>query len=165
MKLKPRIIAIVVIVVAVIAGWYAFRPERLIVNRTVHEESPAGTGAGEQTLAMGSFHSVLHPTQGNASIYRIADGSRVLRFTNFTTSNGPDVHIYLVSADNPNDNSSVQRAEYVDLGIIKGNVGDQNYTLGSDLDLARYHSVVVWCKRFGFNFGYAPLTSAQVSQN
>jgi hypothetical protein len=163
--MKKRTVILIVIAVVLIAAWYAFRPERLVVNRTVHEESPAATSAAEQTLATGSFHSVLHPTQGNASIYQIADGSRILRFTNFTTSNGPDVHVYMVAADNPNDNASVQHADYIDLGVIKGNVGDQNYTLGSNVDLAKYRSVVVWCKRFSFNFGYAPLTPAQVSQN
>jgi hypothetical protein len=46
---------------------------------------------------------------------------------------------------------------YVDLGVIKGNIGDQNYTLGSDLDLAKYRAVSIWCKRFSVNFGSASL--------
>ena len=159
--MKKRVIAVVVVVVAVIAAWYAFRPERLIVNRTVHEEvSPTAAGAG-QTLASGTFHSALHPTEGNASVDRLADGSRVLRFTNFRTSNGPDVHIYMVAEQQPVDNASVERSGYIDLGTIKGNIGDQYYTLGPDIDLSKYRSVVVWCKRFSFNFGYAPLITNQ----
>jgi Electron transfer DM13 len=50
----------------------------------------------------------------------------VLRFTDFKTSNGPDVHVYLFAADDARDSESVKRAAFVDLGSIKGNIGDQN---------------------------------------
>jgi hypothetical protein len=43
------------------------------------------------------LHSVLHPTDGTATVYHMGDGNRVLRFTNFKTSNGPDVHVYMVA--------------------------------------------------------------------
>jgi hypothetical protein len=79
----------------------------------------------------------------------------VLRFTDFKTSNGPDVHVYLFAADDARDSESVKRAAFVDLGSIKGNIGDQNYTLGSDVDLSKYRTVSVWCKRFSVNFGWA----------
>ena len=74
-----------------------------------------------------------------------------------------DVHIYLAAAEDARDNASVQNAAFVDLGLINGNIGDQNYTLGSDLDLAKYHTVSVWCKRFSKNFGAAPLMPAAQS--
>ena len=165
--MRKRTIAIIVVVAAAActAAWYGFRPERLVVNRTVNEQMPAEFATGTQTLATGEFHTALHPTQGDASIYRDPSGSRILRFTNFKTSNGPDVHIYVVASDNPNDNASVEHADYIDLGIMKGNVGDQNYVLASSVDLAKYRSVVVWCRRFNFNFGYAPLSATQLSQN
>jgi hypothetical protein len=107
----------------------------------------------------------LHPTFGNATIYRLADGTRILRFTNFKTSNGPDVHVYMVAAGDAKDNATVLRAGFIDLGTIKGNVGDQNYTLRPDVDLSKYRAVSIWCKRFSVNFGAAPLTPEQaVSQ-
>jgi hypothetical protein len=59
--------------------------------------------------------------------------------------------------------ASVEHAAFVDLGLIKGNIGDQNYILGSDLDLAKYRTVSVWCKRFSKNFGVAPLMPAAQS--
>ncbi len=70
----------------------------------------------------------------------LGDGSRVLRFTNFRTSNGPDVHVFLVAADDAKDNASVQRAGFIDLGSIKGNIDDQNYTLGPDADLSKHRA-------------------------
>jgi hypothetical protein len=100
----------------------------------------------------------LHPTAGTATIYRMGDGSRILRFTNFKTSNGPDVHVYMVAADDAKDSASVVRAGFIDLGTIKGNIGDQNYILGPEVDLSKYRAVSVWCKRFSVNFGAAPLT-------
>ena len=114
---------------------------------------PKPRDAGKSIL----ISSGTHPTEGTAAIYRIENGSRVLRFTNFKTSNGPDVHIYMVAVEHARDNASVEHAAFVDLGLIKGNIGDQNYILGSDLDLAKYRTVSVWCKRFSKNFGAAPL--------
>ena len=71
----------------------------------------------------------------------------------------------MVAADDAKDVATVENAGFVDLGVIKGNVGDQNYALGSDLDLAKYRSVSIWCKRFSVNFGAAPLRSTEASQN
>jgi hypothetical protein len=148
------------VVIVLFVAWYAFRPERLLINRRVQEKFPAeNSSSNVQALESGGFHSILHPTQGTATIYRVGDGSRVLRFTNFSTSNGPDVHIYMVAADDANDAATVLHAGFIDLGPIKGNVGDQNYSLGSDVDLSKYRAVSVWCKRFSVNFGTAPLRS------
>jgi hypothetical protein len=138
----------------------------LWVNQTVNESLPssvapamAAEAAAAAVLASGRFHTRAHETRGMATIYRLADGTRVLRLTDFETSNGPDVHVYLVKSDDVTDNATVKRAGYVDLGSIKGNVGDQNYEVPADLDLAAYRSVTIWCARFAVNFGTAPLMS------
>lgn len=159
-------IAIPAAIVVLALAWYAFRPERLVVNRTVDEAMPAAPGASSaQPLESGRFYSILHPTAGTATIYQLANGERILRLTSFTTSNGPDVHVYMVASDDAGDSATVEKAGFVDLGVIKGNIGDQNYTLGSDLDLAKYRAVSIWCKRFSVNFGAAALRPTQTSQN
>ena len=150
-------IVIPVTIIALVVGWYWFRPERLVTNRRVSEAFPAVNDSAAEILESGTFHSGSHPTKGTATIYRIENGSRVLRFANFKTSNGPDVHVYMVAVEDAMDSASVRHADFIDLGLIKGNIGDQNYTLGSDLDLAKYRTVSVWCKRFSKNFGAAPL--------
>jgi hypothetical protein len=159
-------VSIPVVAVAVLAAWYAFRPERLVVNQRVNEAMPAAEGASSaEPLEAGSFYGIAHGTEGMATIYRMGDGTRVLRLTSFHTSNGPDVHVYMVGADDAKDVATVEKAGYVDLGSMKGNIGDQNYTLGSDLDLAKYRSVSIWCKRFSVNFGAAALKPTMNSQN
>ena len=158
-------VALAVVLVAVIALWYWFRPDRLFSNVRVNEEMPAvQSGSSIQPLESGTFYTILHPTSGTATIYKMADGSRMLRFTNFDTSNGPDVHVYMVASDDAKDAATVERAGFVDLGTIKGNVGDQNYALPGDLDLAKYRAVSIWCKRFSVNFGAAALKPAETSQ-
>jgi hypothetical protein len=159
-------IGIPVGVLVVLAAWYAFRPERLVVNHRVNEGLPtAQDSLSPQPLEVGRFYGILHPTEGTATIYQIGDGRRILRLTGFSTSNGPDVHVYMVAADDAKDVATVQKAGYVDLGVIKGNIGDQNYTLDSNLDLAKYRAVSIWCKRFTVNFGAAALRPTQTSQN
>jgi len=142
--------------VAAVVGWYLFRPERLFIDREVSEAPPAAA-ASAAILVSGDFHSNAHQTGGRATIYQLADGRRVLRLSGFSTSNGPDVRVYLVAAADVNDNDAADRDGFVDLGSLKGNVGDQNYILPVDVDLRRYRAVSIWCRRFSVNFGAAPL--------
>ena len=164
--MKKWKLTIPIAAVAAFVAWYAFRPERLIVNRRVNEAMPAAQStSSSQLLLSGQFYSILHPTAGTATIYRMGDGTRVLRLTDFGTSNGPDVHVYMVASDDAKDAATVRQAGFIDLGVLKGNVGDQNYTLGGDLDLAKYRAVSIWCKRFSVNFGAAALRPAQAADN
>jgi hypothetical protein len=114
--------------VALTAGWYLFRPDRLFIDHTVTEAAPVASRAADtiSTVASGAFHSNAHETKGSATILRLADGRVVLRLTGFATSNGPDVHVYLVAAPDVNDNTTPKTAGFVDLGSLKGNIGDQN---------------------------------------
>ncbi len=153
------------VVAAVIVGWYAFRPELLFINKSVNESMPmaevASTAMARTTeptiLAKGDFRGLAHETKGTAAVYQLGDGKKVLRLTNFETSNGPDVHVYLVAAEAANDNDTVKKSGFIDLGSMKGNIGDQNYDVPADVDLGKYQSVSIWCARFGVNFGAASL--------
>ena len=157
-------VAIPAVVVSVTIAWYAFRPERLVVNRSVDEAMPtAPASSSPQPLEYGQFYGIVHPTAGTATIYRMGDGTRVLRFTSFSTSNGPDVHVYMIAAEDAKDVATVQQAGFIDLGVLKGNIGDQNYKLSGNLDLGKYRAVSIWCKRFSVNFGAAPLRATEAS--
>lgn len=171
----------VILAAAVVAGvalWFLFRPERLFLDRTVMESFPAmeepameqpsmgmtSSASAESAAPLmpkavwsGQFHSNAHQTSGLAAIYELSDGRRLLRLTSFKTSNGPDVRVYLVAARDVNDEAAARRAGFVDLGGLKGNVGDQNYEVPEGLDLGRYRAVSIWCRRFSVNFGAAPL--------
>jgi hypothetical protein len=161
--MQKRNVIIGVLVVLGATAWYAFRPERLFVNQTVNESLAAATPASATSsaepmaLATGSFHSVHHDTKGQATVFELPGGQRVLRLTQFETSNGPDVRVYLVAAADAADNETVKNAGFVELGPMKGNQGDQNYNIPTSLDLAKYQTVTIWCRRFGVNFGSAPL--------
>lgn len=125
-KLK---VALLVLIVSGFGAWYAFRTERLFINQKVNEQFPTASAAASSQLAAGEFHSGAHETKGMAAVFQLADGKKTLRLTNFATSNGPDVHVYLVAAQDAKDNDAVTKAGFVDLGSLKGNIGDQNYDL------------------------------------
>ncbi len=154
-------VTLLALIIAAAGAWYAFRPERIFINQRVNEQFPTASAAGEQ-LASGQFHSGAHETKGLATVFQLADGKKTLRLTNFATSNGPDVHVYLVAATDAKDNDAVTNAGFVDLGSLKGNVGDQNYELPANADLAKYRAVTIWCKRFSVNFGTAPLMNGSM---
>lgn len=161
MKRRTWIVGLVVVGAI---GWYLFRPELLFVNKRVNEtltaQVPTGSAGSEAPVALlaGSFHSVAHETKGTATVHRRSDGTRVLRLTEFVTSNGPDVRVYLVAASDAADDDTVKKAGFVELGKLKGNQGDQNYDIPAGIDLNRYRAVTIWCRRFGVNFATAPLT-------
>ncbi|CAN0537534.1 unnamed protein product, partial [Scytosiphon promiscuus] len=151
------LIILIVLGVLVIA-WYLFRPEKLLISSKVNEEFPEVTETGNPKIIFeGNFKPVAHGAEGTATIYDMGEGNRVMRFTDFAVSNGPDVHVYLVAADDPMDSDTVKESEVYELGSIKGNIGNQNYELGPDIDLDKFKSVVIWCKRFGVNFAVAQL--------
>ena len=161
-QVQPAVAVSLVVVLGIVA-WYAFRPERLFINRTVNETVPvtsAASSAEAVSLAQGTFHSNAHETIGTATILSLSGGRRILRLTNFSTSNGPDVRIYLVAAPDVTDEATVEEAGFIELGAMKGNKGDQNYDVPSAVDLAQYRTVTIWCKRFSVHFGSAPLAAS-----
>jgi hypothetical protein len=159
MKRRSWILGLVVLAGA---GWYLFRPELLFVNKRVNEGLVATSQGATAPMVVlrGQFHSVAHETKGTASVHDLGGGSRVLRLTDFATSNGPDVRVYLVAALDASDNATVTNAGYLELGKLKGNEGDQNYEIPAGTDLTKYRAVTIWCRRFSVNFATAPLTPA-----
>jgi len=165
--MKRRALLIVAMALVSLGAWFLFRPELLFLNRHVHEPWP-GTQASLQPhtavvteprlLSQGHFHGVAHPTQGTAGIYQLPDGQWVLRLSDFATSNGPDVQVYLIAAPDAHDNGTVTKAGFIPLGALKGNIGDQHYSVPVHTDLKTYQAVTLWCRRFGVNFGTAPLS-------
>ena len=165
--MQRRVIYLVIGAAILTVGWYLFRPELLFINKTVDEKFPV-TGATstsvssrETIVSSGSFQGLAHETKGLAAIHRLPDGTRILRLTEFETSNGPDVRVYLVAAPDAKDDETVRRGGFIDLGSMKGNRGSQNYDVPPDADLSKYQSVSIWCRRFGVNFGAASLAPQQ----
>ena len=112
-------------------------------------------------LAKGEIHKADKAGSGTVTLYQLADGKRVLRLTDFSVDNGPDLHVRLIAADDAKDTASVAKADHVELGKLKGNKGNQNYDLPENMDLSKYKVVSIWCNRFSVNFAAAPLTVAR----
>lgn len=109
----------------------------------------------------GSFGARSHPGEGIAKVLNDGTEQRFLRFEEFATDNGPDLNVYLTTADADADAGDFGAdGQFVDLGDLKGNVGEQNYEIPTDVDLEEFDTVVVWCVRFGVAFTAADLFPA-----
>jgi len=117
--------SIIVIILLVIIGvvWDLFRPERIFIDSKVNEDLPANEEkktstavAKPQVLYTGNFHEVAHPAKGIATVYKLSEGKRILRFTDFEVSNGPDVVVYISAIDDANDNDKVKNSKFISLG-------------------------------------------------
>lgn len=109
--------------------------------------------------ASGSFIDIdpIHGAVGSATIYELPDGDRVLRFEDFRSKNGPDLHVYL-STEIPTSTFAGLGNGEVHLGALKGNVGNQNYDIPTEVDLSQYRSVVIYCVPFKVVFSTAALS-------
>jgi electron transfer DM13 len=179
---KPLVQALLIAGAAALAvALYLFQPWLIFTDNTVNESGPTGAGApaqpgavpqgggqgggqaGPRVLASGDFISHEHGTSGTAKVIRLADGKRVLRLENLDTSNGPDLKVWL--SDQPVKKGTggwfvFDDGAYVELGSLKGNKGNQNYTIPAGADLDKLTSVTIWCKRFHVSFGAAALSAA-----
>lgn len=150
------------------AALAAFQPWRIFVDSVVVEAAPSAPAGADATadpvvLASGSFISHEHETAGTVTVLQLADGSRVLRLEDLSTSNGPDLKVWLTDApviEGPDGWRVFDDGAWADLGALKGNVGSQNYAIPADVDLAALTSVSIWCDRFDVSFGAALLAPA-----
>ncbi|MFJ1705620.1 DM13 domain-containing protein [Kitasatospora sp. NPDC088346] len=159
-------------------GLYLFQPWRALTTTTVDEAlptaavsapasaanvpptagpGPAAPGTPVAVPVGGSFVSGEHPTSGTARLVRPGDGSTVLRLENLRTSEGPDVRVYLSTRPAAESRLDTLGDGALELGRLKGNVGNQNYTVPPGTDLGGYRSAVIWCHRFSVGFGAADL--------
>ncbi len=111
-------------------------------------------------LSEGRFVDAEHATSGTARIVELAGGSRTLRLEGFSTSDGPDVDVWLTDQPAGGDWHSYDDGVHVALGDLKGTDGNQNYAIPEGVDLSRLTSVVIWCDRFDVAFGTAPIRIA-----
>jgi hypothetical protein len=126
---------------------------------TIMEERMPADMARMMILAQGAFYDIAHHGMGTATIYQLEDGSQVLRFEDFEVLNGPELHVYLAPIDPVPDTIGVELEGAIDLGLLKGNIGNQNYELPPDLDISQHKSVVIWCQPFRVPFNAASLNS------
>ncbi|MGB3184354.1 MAG: DM13 domain-containing protein [Ornithinimicrobium sp.] len=120
--------------------------ERATAEAPAEEEGP-------QAIAQGSFGAVDHPGSGQATVIDTGEGSIVLTLTDFATDNGPDLFVYLV----PDTAGPGSVDGFVDVGSLKGNVGDQQYDVPDDVGVADGWRVIVWCRAFAVTFTEATL--------
>lgn len=175
----------VVVVLGLGIAALVFKPWLLFIDVEVNEalpviESPVATAepteslapeptesstpeppAGPVQLSAGELLSHEHETSGTVRIIENPDGTRTLALENLSTSNGPDVHVWLSAAPVVAGYDGWFLANdpaHVDLGLIKGNLGNQVYDIPADVDLAQYPSVYLWCEQFSVSFGAAALS-------
>ena len=115
--------------------------------------------AGPVAWRRGQFTRIdaVHWAEGTATIYQLPDGQRLLRLEPFKAGNGPGLYVYLSGHATPRSSAQLHAAGAVELAPLKGNIGNQNYLLPPDLDLAAFQSVVIYCKPFSVVFSTASL--------
>ena len=113
------------------------------------------TSTRQSTLRTGSFVGVgdgIHNAEGIAKVIPLQDRSNTLRLENLHVTNGPDLYVYIATDKSASD--------FVSLGRLKANNGNQNYDIPSEIDLTKYDTILIWCRPFSVLFGSAELALA-----
>ncbi len=152
------IVAVLAGLIGFVAGnafWYVASP--LWIDVEVSERVTAAET--ERVLARGNFvdADASHKGSGVAAIYQGTTGQRLLRLTDFEVTYGPDLKVWLITAPAPKSSADVKNSEWVTLGRLKGNIGDQNYDIPADVEVSRFGAVVIWCEQFSILFSAASL--------
>lgn len=170
--------------VAAVVAALVFQPWLLFIDVRVDDEIPATVATtasaspaaepsapfsptpapmpppGPVQLLAGSFVSHEHPTSGTARVIQLPDGTRQLALESLATTNGPDVHVWLSAGpviEGGDGWFTAGQYPHIDLGPIKGNLGDQLYDIPVDVDLGTFRAVDLWCEQFAVSFGAAAL--------
>ena len=154
MKAKKLIPMVFVVMVASAAIW-TISP--YFTNSVIDEALPTAAAnppmeKEDMTSLSGKFIGVgdgIHDAQGKTFVLTLDDGSEFLRFEDFKATNGPDLYVYLATDE--------KASEFVNLGKLKANMGNQNYEIPDGVDLSKYDKVLIWCKAFSVLFGSAEL--------
>ncbi|WP_010175173.1 DM13 domain-containing protein [Bacillus coahuilensis] len=114
------------------------------------EESPI-----TPTLMTGTFKGADANHDATGNVLAQVDGDNpYIRFEEFEATNGPDLYVYVVK-------EGQKTSEGVSLGKLKGNIGNQNYDLPQNLEIEEGDQLVIWCKQFDVDFGYAQLIKGE----
>jgi hypothetical protein len=132
------------------------------MSQTADDEMGEGM-AGAAALKVGEFQDIdrLHQGSGQATIYELADGTRVLRLENLDVTNGPDLRVLLAGHDEPRSRDALESGVgYIELDGLKGNKGNQNYVIPETVDITDFNSIVIYCEPFHVIFSIASLAPA-----
>lgn len=156
-----RVLIVIVVAIGIVS---AFALSPYFTESTIDEALPTGAiiqPTTEEAMTeeihtsyAGTFIGVgdeIHDAEGDAYTILLEDGSNVLRLENFKSTNGPDLYVYLSTDENA--------SEFINLGKLKANNGNQNYEIPDDAIFEKYNKVLIWCKAFGVLFGSAELSS------
>ncbi len=111
-------------------------------------------------IARGQFGQVdgVHKGEGNALVFQLPDGQRIVRVEDFKVTNGPDLYVYLSGHPAPRNSGQLHQGSALEVARLKGNIGNQNYPLPANVDISTVKSVVIYCKQFSVIFSTAELT-------
>jgi hypothetical protein len=155
----PKRLVMYAIALLALGGlWYAFRPEKLFTSTQVNEAPPQALQNEPTPIYTGRFVGEVHKTSGRATVLKRADGSRLLKLTDFSTTDAQQGHVLLLNGQDPNSKEfTLTNAKVIDLGSLIGTQGDQSYQIPSTADLQSYNTVSIYSESLHANFGTASL--------
>lgn len=133
----------------------------LIQDNPIPEEEQSMPEMDGPQIISGDFVS-LSPVLGAEGIIQIferADGTRLLRVEELNVTNLNDLQVVLSGNAEPLTTEAMQQdGLFIELGLLQGNIGSQNFEIAAEIDLSRYNSVALYSQSLELVVSYAPFT-------
>lgn len=122
----------------------------IVADEMTEAMNTTGQASSAYTGAFVGVNDGIHNAEGRVVVIPLGDDGRsILRLEDFKSTNGPDLYVYL--------STDKAASDFVNLGRLKGNMGNQNYEIPEGTDLEKYDTVLIWCKAFSVLFGSAEI--------
>lgn len=123
--------------------------------------SPIDAGAATRTTfvfdANAPGRDSVHWADGSGTVVPTPHGQVLRLEADFEAGPGPNYWIYLNTRPVGDERDFNADAGRVRIAKLKSFRGAQNYALAAGIDLAKFHTVTIWCESFGAYIGSAVL--------
>ena len=97
----------------------------------------------------GSFQKGPYGTVTGSVMVYLTNGKWQMKLSNFSTTNGPDLKVYL--------SKEIQPLNFIKLDDLKSTTGNQVYDINGNPDFMQYKYALIHCEQYNHLFGSAEL--------
>ncbi len=105
--------------------------------------APAPPPSGPAKVSSGRVEGINHTASGTVAIYRLGDGSHIVRFEDVALEGAPDPVLWLVPG---RDKRS--RDGGLEVGPLKATHGSFHHVVPAGFDVTQDLTVFIWCERY-----------------
>ncbi len=135
-------------------------PWELVVEEQVDVplvEPPTAEMEKGRVVATGEIYDMDRRGSGTVFVYRLRDGSTMVRLEDFYITPNVDLEIDVSELERPQTTEEFTSARYERIAMMPVTTGSINYEVPDDVDVRDWESIVIWCEPLHLAYAGATL--------